>query len=963
MALATRELELILIAKDRSSATMARVAGALVILGAAVTALGVKGIREFGEMTREAAEFRQMVALAVTQADGLSATIENVGAIVNRVGTDLPVPFEELGDALFDIFSTFTSDQLSSLEQAEQLLRAFGESAIAGQAPIRDVGRSVIAWINALDQPATIENVTRILDIQFELVRKGAGTYSEFAGQIGKAIPAFVAAGQTTETFAGSLAFLTKNGLTAAMASTSAARAVELMFTPKAIKGLREVGIEVENGAGEFRQMNDILTDLAPIFNDLSASQKKIKFKEIFGTGRIQARRFFDLALPNIDEFNSLTETMNLSSGEAQKAFELMFGQPLSQMDLFKNRLQSIRREFGDVFLKTLEDKVFPVLERLWQWWQDLSPATKELIIKISTLTAVVLTIAGAVLMAVGFFLLFKTILSAVAGKAGGAVLGLGKILIALGPLGLVLVALGIAAFIIFKNWDKVWPFLVKVWEKVTQAAKDFMEANKEFFAAVLEKAQEIWGKLLELGSAIWNRLAEIWETTWNAMLTFWAVWGDTIMATIATVWGIIQEIIMTAMSAIGAAIDFFTAIFNGDWAAAWDAFVEYFGFVWDIILGLGEVFLEILGTLMSIAWDAIKNVAEKAWDKIKEILAAAWNKIKEVASNLWQGILDFFKGIWESITGTAKDTISGTGGLLEFFQELPGKILEAVTGLLIMMIEWGGKVIGSILEGGIPVFVNVLLWFLDLPGKILEVIPQVLGLLWDVGADILRGLWNGVKWLWSNVVVPWFKGIPRFVTETIPNMIRTLFDIGKTLLKGIWNGIKWVWNNLILIWIKDLGNKVKKGIGDLIDVLFQAGKDVIQGLWNGMKDVWKGVSSWVSDKAGWIGRKFKSVLGMNSPSRVMFNIGRDVMKGFETGVRSGFGTAQRRLERLLRAQEAADAARRALIDPRLLDFRGGQQTITNTTNAGQTFNFGDIISDADPEEIAAQIGWMVRII
>ena len=83
------------------------------------------------------------------------------------------------------------------------------------------------------------------------------------------------------------------------MAATSAARAVELMFSPKAIKGLTGVGVEVENSAGEFRQMQEIIRDLVPVFEGLTDAQRKIKFKEIFGTGRIQARRFFDLSIPN----------------------------------------------------------------------------------------------------------------------------------------------------------------------------------------------------------------------------------------------------------------------------------------------------------------------------------------------------------------------------------------------------------------------------------------------------------------------------------------------------------------------------------------------------------------------------------------------------------------------------------------------------------------------------------------
>jgi phage-related protein len=521
-----------------------------------------------------------------------------------------------------------------------------------------------------------------------------------------------------------------------------------------------------------------------------------------------------------------------------------------------------------------------------------------------------------------------------------------------------VLAAIAIAAILIIANWDKVWPFLVEVWNRVTEAARNFMESNKEFFDEVILKAQEIWGELLLLGESIWNRMKEIWETVWNAMLTFWDVWGERIMTTINTVWGIIQGIIMSAMGALGAAIKFFTAIFNGDWQAAWDAFVEYFGFIWDIIQGLGKIALELLKTAFAIAWDAIKNVAAKAWDGIKAVLSAAWNFIKDTAISIWNGILDFFMGIWNSIVGTAKDTIEGNGGLLEFFQLLPGRIIEAIFTLLGLAVEWAGKVIGSMLEGFIGAIPEMFVFLKELPGRMVALFVGMLTLMWNIGWQILKGLWNGLVWLWQNGILGWLVALPGLILAAPGNLIMLLLGVGKTIMRGLWNGIKWIWNNLILFWIKDIKNKVVTGIGNLGSILLQAGKDIINGLWNGMKNAWSSVSGWVADKAGWIGRKFSSVLGMFSPSKVMMEIGRKTMEGFEIGLRQGMATAERRLEGLLAAQLAAEAAARTVaastVDPRLLDFRAG------TTNT-QTIQV-DVQTDADPEEIAAQIGWTVRI-
>ncbi len=955
MALATRELELIILAKDRTQATMARVAGGLVILGGAITALGVRGARELGNMTSEALEFRQAMALAVTQADGLGANIQNVGDIVNRIGTNLPVPFEELSDALFDIFSTFTSDQLSSLDQAETILRAFGEAAVAGQAPIRDIGRSVIAWINALDQPATLENVTKILDVQFELVRKGAGTYEEFAGVIGKAIPAFVGAGQTVETFGGSLAFLTKNGLSASMAATSAARAVELMFTPKAIKGLRGVGIEVENGAGEFRQMNDIIRDLIPVFDNLSDAQRKIKFKEIFGTGRIQARRFFDLAIPNIAEFDELIQDMELSSGEAAKAFELLFGQPLSQMQLFQNRVESIRREFGDQFIKTLEERVFPVLERLWQWWLDLSPATKELIIRLSALSVAIAILGGALLLTTGFFLLFITLLKSFSGAT--AIAGLGKLAVSLGLIGVVLAAIAGVGFLIFKNWDKISPFLIDVWDRVTEAARDFRDTNDEFFDTILEKAGTIWEKMLTLGVAIWERAKSFWAAIWEEILLLWDRFGKDILRSVSGAWDAVQEIFLSSMDIIIGILDFFIALFDGDWSALWQAVQDIASSALKVLVGIWEFWSEIISQAWRIFWDLLKEAASDIWNAIFEFLSGVWESIASTASDIWQGILDFFIGIWESITSTAKDTLEGKGGLLEFFQMLPGRIIDAIFGVLVLLIELGGKMIGAILEGVIGFAPTLFLWFLALPGRITGAIPGVVRLLFNIGWTILRGLWNGINLLWRNVLWPWFRNLPRLIFITIPGMVNTVNGIGRTLMRGFWIGIIWMWNNLLVPWFKGVGNAIVRGIGNVRNALFNAGSSIISGFLRGMKSAWNGVRKWVLGKISWITSTWRNALKLFSPSKVFIEIGRDTMRGLEIGLVKGFKPIDLAMSGFINKQ----------LTPNLMQTGTGisglaSTTTTSTDDHSQIFQFGDIISQADAADIAAEMAWLTRM-
>lgn len=833
MGLAVRELELVLIARDQASSTIARVGGAFAILGAAITMAGIKSVKELGEMTNEAMQFQRQAALAVTQADNLGATVENVSEIINRVGANMAVPFEELQGSLFDIFSTFTEDQLSSLGQAEEILNAIAKSAVAGQAPTEDIGRAVIAWINALDQPATLENVNRILDIQFEMIRKGAGTYTEFAGEVGKSIPAFSAASQEVETFGGIMAFLTKNGLDAAMASTSAARAVELMFAPKAIKGLKSIGVAIEDGNGQFRQMHDIIRDMLPTFEGLSDAEQKIKFKEIFGTGRIQARRFFDLAIPNFEELNFLIETMEDSGGEVAKAFELLSSQAATKVDLMKNRWEIFRREMGERFLETLESRVFPALEKLWNWWDKLDPKMKDNIARWMALGSAILIAAGALMVFIGVGLLFTALLKAFG--SGSAIAGLGKLLISLGWIGLAIAIIVGLVVLLWKNWKRIGPLLARVWEDVLTAVQRFFDDNAKFIEEYKNKALEAWEAIQRLGTAIWERMQTVWEGIWGGMLAFWDTWGADIKGTWDKIWTEIKDIFLDIWDVIIGILDFFTALFEGDWETVWETVKDIFKAAWEIIKSLAKIAWEGLKLLWKLLWAGIIWVAKWAWEQIQKFLSWSWGEIKKLAKKIWDPIAEFFRGIWDKIWDFFTTT-----DWLTFFQELPGKIVDALFSLGGLLLEWAGTALGWIATGFWWAWNNYILPFLiRLPAMIITAIGFVLGLLYQVGKWILEGMWIGMKWIWDNSIGAWLDGRKGGILEFFEGAIEWLLGVGKAILTGLYDGILWVWDNLLYVWLTDVGASIVEGIGDLGSILGDIGVDLWEGMVEGLKDSW----------------------------------------------------------------------------------------------------------------------------
>ena len=419
------------------------------------------------------------------------------------------MPLENLSQGLYDIYSSIDL----TVADSEVVLEKLAKASIAGMTDVRTAARSTVAVMNAYR--LTQEDVGYILDWQFQLVRKGVGTYEDFARTIGLALPSFRAADQELNTLGGSISFLTRQGLSASRAATSAARAMELLAQPKAVKNLEALGIEVKNADGTFRQMNDIVTDLAEgPFKDLVGPEFRNMFKQVFGTGRIQARRFFDIVLKDADQYNQRVKEFIDMGGAMENAYDIMFNEPIMRSQELAIQLDLLKIEIGE--------KLIPTFERLVGWvmalldgWDRLPGSVRTSIVWFSVAASMLFLIGGAAMFATGgmilFYAAFLPVLAqigwlttaltwlgvkflAVRGFIAGIIpfikaaavafgvlfsamaAGLG---ISVGALIAIVVAIIAAVILLIVYWDKVWPAIKKAW----------------FWVAAL--ADVIWDKLV----------------------------------------------------------------------------------------------------------------------------------------------------------------------------------------------------------------------------------------------------------------------------------------------------------------------------------------------------------------------------------------------------------------------------------------------------------------------------------
>jgi TP901 family phage tail tape measure protein len=441
-------------AKQQTLARTQAAGMAMMMTGALMSAAGIKGTSSFINMARASADFRREIAVAYTQVDGLNTGVGQLTRIALGVAREVPAAMDTIAPTIYDIFSSINVN----VAEAEQLLHGFAREAVAGNSNIQDAARSTIAIMNGMR--IGVEDLERVQDFQFQTVRKGVITYDELAANIGKVIPALRRAGQEIEIGGAMLAFLTRQGLSAEMSATAAARALELFADPRVVKRLEAQGFAVRNSSGEFMSFNSVLEQMAERWGNLPAPERAAEMLDVFGGAgyRIQARRFFDTVLPNFDLFQEHINWQLTKSGALQDAYDIMFAEPATKIQYLKNNMESLRIEMGQAFIPTIETLVQKGTQ-LVEWFSGLDRASREGLIRFVAMGAAATAILGIILTLGGAFVTVSSMVGYFFGslKAGMLIAGGVPALLTLITTGLILLAFH--------------------WEEVTEWVKNFVDA------------------------------------------------------------------------------------------------------------------------------------------------------------------------------------------------------------------------------------------------------------------------------------------------------------------------------------------------------------------------------------------------------------------------------------------------------------------------------------------------------
>lgn len=447
---------------------------------------------------------------------------------------------------------------------------------------------------------------------------------------------------------------------------------------------LAALGIDMDSIAGEgSHKMVAILRELREKTQGLSDEQKLSHLQMIFGTEA--ATGWLNVLDAGPEVFEDLVRQMEDCDGEAEKMARVMMDNAKGAIVQFKSALEGAAISIGTLFLPAVADAAkwgAEAAASVSGWVKEHEGLTKAAIEVTAAITSFFVAAKGFQLVSAMFSyaaasirLYWVTISETVVGqrlaaiaesaraagraalnmarnfsmsvaisRASAAFRSLGTAIMSVGrasmaamfsPLGIALMALAAAAYLIYKNWDKVGPFFMQLWERIQTAfmnawaaIQPTIERLKTVFFTMVDT---IAPKITVLGERFMAAFAQISEVfaahrgTFDALISIGMVIADmfgnvivlgiitfanVLVGVVTTAVGVFTSVISGIVGVLTGLITFITGVFAGDWSMAWNGIVEIFSSIFGLLANIAG---NILGGIKDTVTGIIKDVKDFA--------------------------------------------------------------------------------------------------------------------------------------------------------------------------------------------------------------------------------------------------------------------------------------------------------------------------------------------------------------
>lgn len=650
---------------------------------APIVAVGAASVAAFSEVD-------SALDTVVKKTGATGDAMAEMEEIVKDISTEVPTDFDSVGNAVGEVNTRF---------------------GVTGKS-LKDLSESFIKFsnLNDTDVSSSIDNVQKV-----------AAAYNITVADTPALLDTLNATGQATgismdnlsQLLVSNAAAMTQMGFSASDAAkflgqcemSGTDTSAVMTGLSKALKTATSKGIPLKQALSDLQnQMINASSDTEglSIAYDYFGAKAAPKIYEACKNGTLS---FAELGTSLQDNLGSVDDTFdNTLDG-------------IDNMTTATNAMKIAGAELGEsisnVVAPILKD-VAQVVREFSKWFGALPDGAKETIVRIAALIALIgpaLVIIGKITTGIGSIVSIGgklvTFLSGSLVPAMGAVTASGGWII--GAIALAIAAIAALAYIIYKNWDDIAPWLEDKWNSLKEAWEITWDNISTFWS-------DTWDTIKEKASQTWENISEGAAIFWNNFSTFWANFGLTIYTSTAS---------------------------------AWESVKTYLSSTWNNLVTFGAASFLTLRNSVSTTWSNIKSQTSATWDNVKSTISNAmgnaYSTVSSHASSMYSAVSTQFSNIVSSAASAAV-------GVYNYIYSGFESAWSYITGLPAKAFQWGSDLIDGFV-GGIESFIHKVH---EAAGEVADIIKQYIHFSRpDIGPlrdyekwmpDMMQGLADGIR-------------------------------------------------------------------------------------------------------------------------------------------------------------------------------------------------------------------------
>lgn len=598
-------------------------ASSMMPLAAGIAGAGAIGVKTF-------MDFDSVITGAGVKAGATAEEMQKMKDAAAQMGAKFPTTAREVAEGM---------DRLAAggfdAEQTIGAMPGIIEASIASgedMATTSDVVTSALSIWNMKngDIAASTTHVADVVQAAANASKLGMADFGlamQYAGAPAAAL------GINIEELGTAMGIMSNNGIEASTIGTSLRATLSRLADPPKTTAMAfdQLGIsmsDLQKGDGSFIGLTGAVDLLRSKMAGLSDTQQVAIAKAIAGEDAYSG--LLALIKTSPEAYQQMSDAITNSAGSSHEAYLKMQDTLKGSVDALKSSLEALGISFGSALAPSIRSAA-AALKTVADAFTNMSPAMKSIIIGIGEAivgftglafaTSKVLTISGTIVKTYGDIgavlhgntIRNKALQAAVTGtlKAFRLLRVAGVAL--MGPLGLVVLAIAGAAYLIYRNWNKIGPFFAKIWETIKGAFAGVVNA----IMPTIQRLQEAWNTM----TAAFNRGGGTLFGVLNALSDLIVgVLGGVAYAAIVALASVLTGALTTALEIVGVAvntaigvftglIEFITGVFTGDWSLAWQGIVDIFGSIFGGLKGIVMAVFDGIRAEINSVIDGINSI------------------------------------------------------------------------------------------------------------------------------------------------------------------------------------------------------------------------------------------------------------------------------------------------------------------------------------------------------------------